>query len=287
LCDPQAVNFYNAGAVSTLFTRYQTSRTPGGAPDTTKDRPFWGLAPGLAAPGDPQYPVANGLDLTLFRADPAPPAASPAGKRLFEPNPTEYNNDTAGQSLSGHPYARFELLNKIFNNVTTRSNVFAVYTTVGYFDYTGGKLGAEIGATEGRAVRHRSFTIVDRSALTVTTNQAATPQLVRPFFLESSAAVTKGSSQMTLPAISGVYDGTPWSIVAGATLFVDFGSSQETMTVSSVAGNTVTFTTAFANAHPAGAAVANAQLGNPGPQPRFDPRNPAYGPVVRYFSIIR
>jgi hypothetical protein len=59
------------------------------------------------------------------------------------------------------------------------------------------------------------------------------------------------------------------------------------MTVSSVAGNTVTFTTAFANAHPAGAAVANAQLGNPGPQPRFDPRNPAYGPVVRYFSIIR
>ena len=36
-----------------------------------------------------------------------------------------------------------------------------------------------------------------------------------------------------------------------------------------------------------GASVSVAVLpGNPGPQPRFNPRDPLYAPVVPYFSVI-
>jgi hypothetical protein len=77
-----------------------------------------------------------------------------------------------------HPVFRIEWLQKILNNTTVRTHQYAVWVTVGYFEVVQqgdprlaqtnpllaiDKLGPEIGAAEGRAVRHRAFFLLDRT----------------------------------------------------------------------------------------------------------------------------
>jgi hypothetical protein len=73
-------------------------------------------------------------------------------------------------ALRPHPYNQSAdnsaLAGRLWNKITTRSNVFAVWCTVGFFEVDqNGKLGPEIDADVGRQVRYRFFAIVDRTII--------------------------------------------------------------------------------------------------------------------------
>ncbi len=74
------------------------------------------------------------------------------------------------QSGSVHPLVRLEMLDKILNQTTIRSNVFGIWLTVGFFEVTDSttlpvKLGGEIGAAAGRQTRYKLFAAVDRTRI--------------------------------------------------------------------------------------------------------------------------
>jgi hypothetical protein len=116
--------------------------------------------PYYPGPGLPvtQYPSGIGIDDTILRR--TTPNSQTQSVRLFDlPD-------------APHGAVQKELMTKLFNNFTTRSNVFAVWVTVGFFEVIDDttrpvKLGAELGRAEGKNIRHRMFSIVDRTNLTV------------------------------------------------------------------------------------------------------------------------
>ena len=64
----------------------------------------------------------------------------------------------------GSSYFANELKQKVGNSVTTRSSVFAIWITIGYFELDEfGRLGAEVGSEAGEVDRNRAFYIIDRS----------------------------------------------------------------------------------------------------------------------------
>jgi hypothetical protein len=134
------------------------------------------LAPQMSLPVDPlrQDPV----EATLLRS--LNPTATPSRQPLFTQNPVMGQNVmSAPDSVSVHPrpnsYFRYQGLQRLGNLVSTHSNVFAVWVTVGYFEVTpspagqdrehpdGFLLGPELGSETGDIVRHRGFYIIDRS----------------------------------------------------------------------------------------------------------------------------
>jgi hypothetical protein len=265
---PQTSGFADAD-VSGIFTSMFARRTPAanGMPGPN-DVPFQGMSMGYVATGDTQFPSGSGINNGwLMDNDGSGKATSP---RLFQvPGAT-------------HPYRQFELMTKIYNNVTTRSNVFAVWVTVGFFKVTNDQvrpvqLGAEIGKAEGRNVRHRMFAIVDRSQLIMpsvaTLSAAVDPTLPQPLTIAVSALSGAGTGR------NGTYN---WTIQPGSTLVVDTGANQEVVFVSAVNTTNTTITAVFNRAHAAGAALAFP--GNQGPIQRYDPR--ADEAVVPYFTVI-
>jgi hypothetical protein len=163
LCDANdGTTHFKNGDVDAAYNALMNSRTPGGTP-AQNDVPFWSLAAGLTNAGDTQYPNGLGINNTFLRS-----ATGGDGNtaRLFQ-------YQAQGQ-FRAHPYLNYEIMTKIYNNVTVRSNVFAVWCTVGFFqvmqdtDASGNpvrpvKLGAEIGSAANKQVRYRMFAVVDRS----------------------------------------------------------------------------------------------------------------------------
>src|SRR5262249_11712356 len=151
ICDAQPANYFRGTDVDRLFAQflYDPTGAASGPGRRTQspvpgpgDRPFLGFAAGACPSGTGPDGAAD----TLGRLTPC--AAAP------------------------HPSLADHLLAKIAGQVTSRSNVFAVWLTVGFFEVTDDrtrpvKLGAEIGRAEGRQVRHRMFAIVDRTNLSV------------------------------------------------------------------------------------------------------------------------
>ena len=194
-------NFYNEFAVSrrgyvlpgenslTITPSRQFSINP--ACPTRFANPFRSFAGGdLVPPGvpSPALAIPREIEATLLRSGPAFTATSgtPYSNRpLFQydwtiPSPT--GGTTTYDHSDRNPYFRYQALTRLGNLVTTRSNVYAIWITVGYFEVTpwtnnvlggptvfdaghpdGYQLGAELDSDSGEFQRHRAFYIYDRT----------------------------------------------------------------------------------------------------------------------------
>ncbi len=199
-----------------------------------------------------------------------------------------------------HPYLQKELLRKIYGSVTTRSNVFAVWATVGFFEVDDSvsppRIGAEIGASENRQIRHRMFSIIDRTQLQMW------PTLVKgtttPTVFSPAVSVTPATGPPTTISLSSTtftradavtpVGGTAyqWQLQPGAILVYDPNTdNEETVVAQGPPGGPYTAT--FRNTHtiqPGMVGVPVVVRGNPGPLLRYDPRQDK--DVVPYFGLI-
>ncbi|MES1213137.1 MAG: hypothetical protein ABUL64_00985, partial [Singulisphaera sp.] len=135
-------------------------------------------------------PVEREIDATMLRTMPfATPAAGyplleyPGSLGNGNYNWIEYNSGVVGVNAhiddeTRNPYFAYKAMRRLDNLLTTRSNVYAVWITLGYFEVTpapsndpqravkypdGWVLGQELGADTGDIQRHRAFYMYDRS----------------------------------------------------------------------------------------------------------------------------
>jgi hypothetical protein len=102
--------------------------------------------------------LRKGAEAGLFRADPAD------DDRMFTDS-TSTKEHAGGTDVEASAAFRNELRTRLGIAATTRSNVFAMWITIGYFEVDDfGRLGGEVGSLDGRSVeRNRAFYVVDRS----------------------------------------------------------------------------------------------------------------------------
>ncbi len=281
LCDHNLTSSYDPAAVAIIYSNMLASRTRGaGGTISQNDRPFKSLATGRDTPaGLPNEGIAD----TLLRPQGNVP--------LFFVTPQNTALD--------HPMLKTELLSKIFNNVTTRSNVFAVWMTVGFFEVEDEsvvppRLGKEVGRADGRHVRHRFFAIIDRSDLRI---RLATPggvEIPPSNFALGQMKSGQGYTVDLTPLMQKFFGNVPtltfnlandpsktWSIVPGTVLILAPGTAdEEAVVVNTVVGKQ--FTIVPARDHPANTPFII--RGNPGPWRNYDPRRDN---VVLHYSVIK
>ena len=139
------------------YTSFNGSRWQTGG--SRFNRPYRNSHEGNLVP--PGVPVMENVDCGLFRR-----ATPGSDESIFDFNLNDVTRDT---ERSG--YFKNALRQRLGNMVTTRSSVFAIWVTVGYFEVNeDGTLrldptgqGIEVGAETGEIVRNRGFCIFDRS----------------------------------------------------------------------------------------------------------------------------
>jgi hypothetical protein len=295
LCDANGTsNGFNQPQIDAIWSKLASLRTPNGFNGT--ERPFLGMGIGNTLPTDPTLgvlgnntvkPSNTGIEDTFLRSIATPAVSTAIDQRLFEvPWP-------ATGSL--HPYQSTELMTKIYGNLTNRSNVFAVWITVGFFEvakdptsgaYAGDnyrpvKLGPEIGLSTGTNIRHRMFAVVDRTKMNISAQPVTTMGAVGAALLNSPNLVGVAATA-SLPTATGV----PWTIVPGSVLNIDQGTpSEETVVVQAVtAGSPGNITATFTKQHANGASVNIP--GNPGPQPSFTTTTPGFSGIVLTYQPL-
>jgi hypothetical protein len=297
-CDAQPGNQFTEKQVDDIFDAIMAQRSPTADPDpkfpglkipNQNDRPFWSIATGMALANgaDPLSAIQRGLDSGLLRA--ATPGGAASVNRLVEP--------LTGGNPFDHPYKRNELLTKLFNHFTTRSNVFAVWMTIGFFevDDATGKLKAEIGRSENRNIRHRMFAILDRTNMQVwptysdSNNTVFTVQTKQPIQLPVTGGVADTSVKIAidntvLSQLTGTNPNTnrAWQIQENSVITIEPDTdNEETVTVQKDPNNGSLFAVFYQN-HLANVGVIS--RGNPGPWTKYDPRQDTK--VVPFFSMI-
>lgn len=78
---------------------------------------------------------------------------------IFKMNNTAQQCQSAANSI----YFQTQLMQRLSNLTTTRSNVFAVWVTVGFFESNGTSIGKEYGLDNGSRQRYRAFYLIDRT----------------------------------------------------------------------------------------------------------------------------
>jgi hypothetical protein len=119
---------------------------------------------GQLAPVDSMERV--GVECGLLRSGMIGASSSPYDIRSTDDDPM-FGDDSGGTHIDPdrNPYFRYQSLMRMGNLVTTQSNVYATWITVGFFEVNPATatLGREYGVETGNVKRHRGFYVVDRS----------------------------------------------------------------------------------------------------------------------------
>ncbi len=109
---------------------------------------------------NPRSSIQSGMFRRLDVTIPGNPPMRTADLRTFD----RFDDADANTNTFTSSWYENEFRQRLGSVATTRSSVFSIWITVGYFEVDQyGRLGAEIGAEEGEVRRNRAFYMVDRS----------------------------------------------------------------------------------------------------------------------------
>lgn len=329
LCDAQpSSNRYTDNQVDQIWEYIQANR------------PFWGYGMGETAAPDQLSQVKRGMNQSLLRRHPGmatmmPPPPNAGDGANADPTDLVYlmldaqnasNNGGQpppvigtsrfgmGGAMDLPPVVRQELLSKIIGNTTSRSNCFAVWLTVGFFEVVSEQGNPTTSAPKyilGKEMqprtRRRMFSLVDRSMLEawrvqlVTSNNDLAPRanvdqqsglLLNPVVIPLDNLAYNGPAGLTYLSTGSVFQsltGKSYPVALGSVLTIDPNNfNEETIEVEDLTpfGNPGKIGIVARKPHGANPFICS--RGNPGPIPREnidldDLKN--FG-LIPYFQVL-